>query len=85
MKKELFISDKCSHCQNLMKKEKENPKYSNDKDVEIINITESMANLIRFLAYRDKLDGYKNAKENGKVGVPSMVIDEEKVEFIGEY
>lgn len=85
MKKELFISDKCIHCQHLMEKEKENPKFTTDKDVEIINITDSMPNLKRFLAYRDKLEGYKEAKEDGKVGVPSMVIDETDVEFIGEY
>lgn len=85
MKKELFISDKCIHCQNLMDREKENPKYTNDPDVEIINITDSMASLKRFLAYRDALDGYKGAKEDGKVGVPSMVIEGKEVEFIGEY
>ncbi|MGO3018258.1 MAG: hypothetical protein ACTIH2_03810 [Anaerococcus sp.] len=85
MKKELFISDKCIDCINLMEKEKENPKYTNDKEVEVINITESMANLKRFLAYRDSLDGYKEAKKDGKVGVPSMVKDEKEVEFIGEY
>jgi glutaredoxin-related protein len=85
MKKELFISDKCIHCKKLMEREKENPKYTNDKDVEIINITDSMYSLKRFLAYRDSLEGYKEAKENGKVGVPSLVTEGEKVEFIGEY
>lgn len=85
MKKELFISDKCIHCQNLMEAEKKNPKFTKDKDVEIINITECMANLKRFLAYRDNLEGYKEAKENGKVGVPSLVTEGEKVEFVGEY
>lgn len=85
MKKELFISDKCIHCRNLMEKEKENPKYTIDKEVEIINITDSMANLKRFLAYRDNLEGYEDAKKDGKVGVPSMVKDEKEVEFIGEY
>lgn len=85
MKKELFVSDKCIHCRNLMEKEKENPNFTTDPDLEIIDITESMGNLKRFLAYRDVLEGYKDAKEDGKVGVPSLVIEGEKVEFIGEY
>lgn len=85
MKKELFISDKCIDCINLMKKEKENPKFTIDSEVEIINITDSMVNLKRFLSYRDNLDGYKEAKEGGKVGVPSMVTEGKEVSFIGEY
>lgn len=85
MKKELFISDKCIDCINLMENEKKNPKYTIDKDTEIINITESMDALKRFLYYRDNLNLYKDAKNSGKIGIPSMVINQKDVEFIGEY
>lgn len=79
MKKELFIADTCIDCQELMTKEKEKPNLVLDKDLDIININETIGNLKKFLQYRDKLDGYKSVKENGKVGVPSIVIDEKEV------
>lgn len=85
MKKELFISDKCIHSVNLLEEEEKNPNYTKDEDVEIINITENMANLKRFLSYRDKLEAFDKAKEDGKVGIPSLVIEGEKVEFPGQY
>lgn len=82
MKKELFVSSKCIDCINLFENEKTNPKYTIDKDVEIIDITESMTNLKRFLAYRDRLEGYNEIKNLGYVGVPSMVINQKDVDII---
>ncbi len=76
---EIFVSDKCPHCQNVIEDFNANP--NNYEECELINITESMANLKRFLKYRDDLEGYKEVKASGKVGVPSKVLDGVEVEF----
>ncbi len=81
MRKELFISDKCGHCQDLMARKDYDERF---KDYEIYNITNSMSELKAFLAYRDSLAGYEEIKKEGKVGVPSVVEDGETVKFVGE-
>ncbi len=77
--KELFVSDKCIDCINLKNEDGFNERFS---DFEIVNITESMTNLKRFLKYRDSLDEYKTVRENNKVGVPSTVIVGKIVEIL---
>ncbi|MCQ4623345.1 hypothetical protein KBX18_05060 [Corynebacterium sp. CCUG 69979] len=37
-----------------------------------------------FLGYRDTLAGYEEITEQGKIGVPSKVIDGTNVEFFDE-
>lgn len=41
-----------------------------------------MANLKRFLYFRDRLEGYEEVKKAGRVGIPSKVINESEVEFL---
>lgn len=81
VKKELFVSDKCAHCITLMATEDFDQRFA---DYEIHNITNSMAELKVFLAYRDSLAGYDEIKKAGKVGVPSVVQDGQHVLFVGE-
>ncbi|WP_276881882.1 hypothetical protein [Anaerococcus tetradius] len=77
---EIFVSDKCPDCALLIRDRIENPdKY---KGLIFYNITESMANLKRFLYYRDRLEGFEDVREACRIGVPSKVIDERDVEFL---
>ena len=81
-KTEIFVSNKCPHCQRVFKDQDANPdKY---EGIEIINISESLQNLKRLLKYRDNLDGYKEVREESRIGIPSRVIDGEKVDFLEE-
>lgn len=72
----LFHSPLCSDCRALFASEDFAERFG---DCEQVNITESMANLRRFLAARDHLEGYAGVRESGMVGVPSVVEDGEKV------
>ena len=76
----IFVSDLCPDCRALIEEYKEHPEKFADS--EFVNITSSMASLKLFLKYRDELDGYKDAKDNYRVGVPSRVIGESEVEFL---
>ena len=79
---EIFVSDLCPHCQSIIKDYNDNSeKY---EDVELLNITENLGNLKRFLKYRDDLKGYEDIKASGKIGVPSKVLDGVEVEFFEE-
>ena len=49
----------------------------------LLDITD-IRNLKKFLGYRDSLPGYKQIAEQGKIGVPSKVINGEIVEFFDE-
>ncbi|MDU0894420.1 Glutaredoxin-related protein [Anaerococcus octavius] len=81
-KTEIFVSDKCPHCQRVFKDYEANPdKYDG---IEIVNISESLPNLKRLLKYRDTLDGYKDVREESRIGIPSRVVDSEKVDFLEE-
>ncbi|MCP1387527.1 hypothetical protein M5J20_04910 [Corynebacterium sp. TA-R-1] len=75
---EIFVHDQCPHCAGVIAGFKPEP------GVELVNINGSLPALKRFLAYRDALDGYTEVKTAGKVGVPSKVIDGERVEFFDE-
>lgn len=77
---EFFVSDKCPDCTLIMADYDKNPdKY---KGISFYNITDSMANLKRFLYFRDRLEGFGQVKEAARVGVPCKVIDEKEVEFL---
>lgn len=79
---EIFVSDNCPFCKPLIEDYNNNPeKY---QDQELINIRDSMANLKRFLKYRDDLKGYEQAKAEGRAGVPSKVLDGVEVVYIKE-
>ena len=78
--KELFVSDKCPDCHDILDDYKLNPeKY---KDIEIINITDSMYNLKRFLIYRDKYKDFEPIKENLKIGIPLLVDEDKTFKFL---
>lgn len=80
--RELFVSSKCVHCQELMAdREAFEAKFAG---YEIFDITESMANLRHFLGYRDRLEGYREVKNAGNVGIPSVVTGGIDVSFPGE-
>lgn len=77
---EIFVSDKCPDCALLIADRKNNPeKYDG---ISFYNITESMANLKRFLYFRDRLNSYEEVRACARVGVPSKVINEKDVEFL---
>lgn len=79
---EIFVSDNCPFCKPLIEDYNNNPeKYEGQ---ELINIRDSMANLKRFLKYRDDLKGYEQAKAEGRAGVPSKVLDGVEVVYIKE-
>lgn len=76
---EVFVSNLCPHCQEVIEDFKNNPdKHEGER---LIDINQNLANLKRFLKYRDQLDGYNEIKEYEKIGVPSKVIDGSIVEF----
>ncbi|MDO4662541.1 MAG: dihydrofolate reductase [Tissierellia bacterium] len=80
--KELFVSDKCPDSKAIMNAINKNPDKFEKEKFKLINITENMANLKKFLRYRDSLKDYNDARENYYVGIPSIVINlGEKVEF----
>lgn len=81
-KTEIFVSNKCPHCQRVFKDYETNPE--NYEGIEIINISESLLDLKRLLKYRDNLDGYKQVREESRIGIPSRVVDGEKVDFLEE-
>lgn len=77
---EIFVSDKCPDCTLIMADYDKNPdKY---KGISLYNITDSMANLKRFLYFRDRLEGFGEVKEAARVGVPCKIVDEKEVEFL---
>ncbi|MCD1147238.1 glutaredoxin [Peptoniphilus sp. KCTC 25270] len=48
-------------------------------DVEYINITDSMENLKEFLQLRDKEPFFEEAKQNNRVGVPTLVFGDKEI------
>lgn len=48
---------------------------NNQVEFEYINITESMRNLKEFLKIRDNSEEYKEVKEGGYVGIPTLIDD----------
>lgn len=75
-KKVVFGSSMCPDC-IVMKKEldERNVKYL------YLDITESLANLKKFLKFREN-HAFDSIKENGSIGIPVMVVnDGEKIIF----
>lgn len=50
-------------------------------DYRFVNITESIMNLKEFLKIRDNNEEFKNIKENGSVGIPCLVVNNEEFIF----
>lgn len=50
-------------------------------EYEYINITESIANLKAFLAYRDTRPEFELIKANGSVGVPCIIFEDGEIIF----
>lgn len=77
---EIFVSKLCPDCSEIIKDYEENPQ--NYEEMEIIDITESMANLKRFLSYRDNKDAFKEKIKTGQVGIPVKIEDKEDIIFL---
>lgn len=71
MKPILFFSDKCPDTSAFV-----DALQKHNIDFQEINITDSMKNLKRFLALRDKDSSFDNIKEKGNVGVPALLTEE---------
>lgn len=72
----LFFSDKCPDTKNFVLELKNlNIKY------EEINITNNMKNLKRFLSLRDNKKEFDAIKNSGFIGIPVLVLNEEKFIF----
>lgn len=48
----------------------------NEIEFEYVDITDSMSNLKAFLKYRDNRPEFKEVKEEGRVGIPCIVIND---------
>lgn len=67
----LFSSSKCPDCPPIIERlNEENIEFEN------IDITESMANLKKFLKVRDNNSYFDTIKENNKVGVPTLMDED---------
>ena len=78
---EIFVNHQCPHCASVI--EQFNANLAQFGDAVLLDITD-IRNLKKFLGYRDSLPGYKQIAEQGKIGVPSKVINGEIVEFFDE-
>lgn len=77
---EIYVSSLCPDCTEIIKNYKENPE--DFENTELIDITKSMANLKRFLFYRDKKLEFKEKIETGQVGIPVKIIDGKEIIFM---
>lgn len=72
MKKiKLFFSDKCPHCPPIISKLDELK-----IDYEKVNITNSMQELKEFLKLRDTEKFFEQIKAEGRVGVPTLLVED---------
>ena len=74
----LFVSSLCPDCPPAIAEVKEK-----NLDCEIVDITESMANLKRFLKERDLSEDFDEIVEKGNVGVPALLRDDKFYFFDG--
>ncbi|MDU3009616.1 YaiI/YqxD family protein [Peptoniphilus gorbachii] len=74
----LFVSSLCPDCPPAIAEVKEK-----NLDCEIVDITESMANLKRFLKERDLSEDFDEIVEKGNVGVPALMRDDKFYFFDG--
>lgn len=77
---EIYVSSLCPDCTEIIKNYMENP--DGFENMELIDITKSMANLKRFLSYRDHKDEFKEKIESGQVGIPVKIIDGKEIIFM---
>ena len=77
---ELFYSPLCPACQELLASPDFEACFG---QAEKIDIGASMANLKRFLAYRDSLEAFRPMKDLGRVGIPVRISGGRNVEFFG--
>lgn len=86
----LFISSKCPDTEAALVAFKQS-----NIEYELVDITDSMKNLKRFLHFRDSSPFFKATKRANNVGVPSIMINEGKafylykegmdIEFLNQY
>lgn len=50
-------------------------------EIEYIDITASMKNMKEFARLRDSREEFAPIKENGKMGVPAFLLDDESITF----
>lgn len=74
----LFVSSLCPDCPPAIAEVKEK-----NLDCEIVDITESMTNLKRFLKERDLSEDFDEIVEKGNVGVPALMRDDKFYFFDG--
>lgn len=74
----LFVSSLCPDCPPAIAEVKDK-----NLDCEIVDITESMANLKRFLKERDLSEDFDEIVEKGNVGVPALMRDDKFYFFDG--
>lgn len=75
----VFGSQYCGGCESLKKKlDKEGIKYT------YANISENLSNLKVFLDYRDHNEMFNEVKEQGKVGIPFIVINKGEILMFGD-
>lgn len=74
----LFVSSLCPDCPPAIAEVKEK-----NLDCEIVDITQSMANLKRFLKERDLSEDFDEIVEKGNVGVPALMRDDKFYFFDG--
>lgn len=74
----LYGSHLCKNCPPAIE-------YLTEKKVDYIflDISNSLVALKGLLSYRDKCEEFNSIKENGKVGIPCLIDDEDNI-YIGE-
>lgn len=72
----LFFSDKCPDTTPFVAELK-----NQGIEYEEVNITESMANLKRFLKLRDNRIEFEERKRYGFIGIPVLVLPNDKLIF----
>ena len=77
---EIFVSKLCPDCREII--EDYNNDSKNFQGCEIIDITDSMINLKKFLAYRDNFNTFKEKIKTNQVGIPVKITDKKDVEFL---
>ena len=77
---EIFVSKLCTDCTEII--EDYNSDSKNFQGCEIIDITDSMINLKRFLAYRDNFNAFEEKIKTNQVGIPVKITDKKEVEFL---
>lgn len=75
---EIFVHPDCPDCTGVIAECNDSP--NSFGDAELVDVTE-LGGLKRFLHYRDRLSGYAAARDAGKIGVPSKVLDGTTVEL----